>query len=697
MCLQTMKCNAFDTASLLIALFRASEIPARYVYGTIELPIEKAMNWVGDFTDPNTALDFMASGGIPVTGLTSGGKILATRMEHVWIEAWVDMIPSQGAVHKQGDTWARLDASFKQYNYSQGIDIKSAVPFDAESFIEQIQSTATINEQEGYVTGVDSLLISQTMDDYKTQVEDYISENHPGATVGDVLGKKEIIKQEFPILLGTLPYKKLVTGAKYASLPDNLRHNISFSLSFNNILYDISPLNITKTLPELAGKKITLSYSPATQADEDIINSYLPQPHEDGTPIDPSEFSTSLPAYMINLKPELRIDGEVVATGGSVMMGLPEDFVMTFTHPMHSTDVVSNKIEAGEYFGVALAIGAISQNQMEEIKTKLEDTKSKLEAEDFAGLTKDDILGDLLYTTSLAYFAELDAMNYMTAKTMGISLLRLPSEAIFSYDLQIATSFYDTPISASPGGLAMDVDKNVHVVKALDGDNNKKVQFMLASGMNSSALEHSVPEQLFSTPDSPAEGISAVKALQIANNQGMPIYTLNQTNIDAILPQLQVDAGVKADIINAVNAGKEVTVPQTNITFNDWTGCGYIIIDPDTGAGAYMISGGLSGAWMLLGLLAGMMVLHGFLLIASFTVGAPLLLGVIGALLAGLGIGLYLSQLLSDPAKAVIKDIYVAILEGSLVTLSVLTFNFAFVIAMGAIIVSKIMNFLASN
>ena len=39
--------NAVDTASLLVALLRSANIPARYVYGTVEMPVDKAMNWVG--------------------------------------------------------------------------------------------------------------------------------------------------------------------------------------------------------------------------------------------------------------------------------------------------------------------------------------------------------------------------------------------------------------------------------------------------------------------------------------------------------------------------------------------------------------------------------------------------------------------------------------------------------------------------
>jgi len=294
---------------------------------------------------------------------------------------------------------------------------------------------------------------------------------------------------------------------------------------------------------------------------------------------------------------------------------------MTFTAPKENPDVITNDIEAGEYLGIAFDIGRISQEQMTALKTKLEATKAKLEAQDFTGLTKDDVLGDLLYTTALAYYAELDAMDYVAAKTIGVIAIRLPSETIFSFELKV-NSFMGMPLSVNAGGFVMDLDRAMTLAKALEGDQDKTKQFMSASGVNSSALENSVPEQLFSTPDTPAEGISAVKALQIANDQGIPIYTINQTNINSILPQLQVDSDVKADIINAINAGKIVLVSKTNISFNGWTGCGYIIIDPSTGAGAYMISGGLSGAWTIIGVL-GLLVL---IIAASIGISVALVL-----------------------------------------------------------------------
>jgi len=115
---------------------------------------------------------------------------------------------------------------------------------------------------------------------------------------------------------------------------------------------------------------------------------------------------------------------------------------------------------------------------MTALKTKLEATKAKLEANDFSTLTKDDILGDLLYTTALSYHAELGVMNYVSAKTMGVMVVTQPSETIFSFELKRNFAF-GIPISVSSGGLAMDADRLLNLVKAWDGNTEKPKQFFL--------------------------------------------------------------------------------------------------------------------------------------------------------------------------------------------------------------------------
>jgi hypothetical protein len=66
-------------------------------------------------------------------------------------------------------------------------------------------------------------------------------------------------------------------------------------------------------------------------------------------------------------------------------------------------------------------------------------------------------------------------------------------------------------------------------------------------------------------------------------------------NSAAVLPLLALSGAVKSDIANAVAAGKTVLVPERNLDRGPWKGVGYIIQDETTGAGAYLISGGVSG------------------------------------------------------------------------------------------------------
>src|SRR5690606_16955221 len=113
--------------------------------------------------------------------------------------------------------------------------------------------------------------------------------------------------------------------------------------------------------------------------------------------------------------------------------------------------------------------------------------------------------------------------------------------------------------------------------------NNKDESIALSQSISArmSAMEHLVPEQIFSTEESQAQGISAVKALGIASQQGQKIWAIDKNNVS-----LNLGAEAETDIRNAVNAGKIATAHETRINFNGWVGEGYILLDPNSGAGA---------------------------------------------------------------------------------------------------------------
>lgn len=108
-------------------------------------------------------------------------------------------------------------------------------------------------------------------------------------------------------------------------------------------------------------------------------------------------------------------------------------------------------------------------------------------------------------------------------------------------------------------------------------------------------MNHLVPEQMFSKEEHQAQGISAVKALALASQQGQKIWTINRSNINLALSRINLGADAENDIRNAVNAGKIATAHEARINFNGWVGEGYTLIDPQTGAGGYIISGGGNG------------------------------------------------------------------------------------------------------
>jgi hypothetical protein len=149
---------------------------------------------------------------------------------------------------------------------------------------------------------------------------------------------------------------------------------------------------------------------------------------------------------------------------------------------------------------------------------------------------------------------------------------------------------YGMPISVSPSGIGIDVDRNIHLPIPVNGDTTKMKEFTILTGMTSSFYEHKILEDIYS-----AESVSAIKIIQTANERGIPIFTINNTNSATYLNSLQVSNEVKSNVINAVNAGKEVIIPSQDIQVNDWIGTGYIVSNLQTGAAAYMISGGLAG------------------------------------------------------------------------------------------------------
>ncbi len=641
--------NAHDTASLEIALLRAANIPARYQYGTIELTAEQAQNWVGGVTVPQAAQQLLGQGGIANKGIVAGGKIAKIQLEHVWVSAFVNWAPSRGA--KQGastqhvnpngklNAWVSLDPSYKQYSYAQGMDLKTAVPLDANAMLTAAQQGATVNAAEGWVQNLNQAAIQSQLTDYQARLKTYIDSQNPNATVGDVIGKKIVPVQAPPILAGSMPYAVVQQGQLVAAVPSTLQHKFTYKLYAS--LYDRdsdSPLlAYTEKTSQIVGKRMTLTYVPATQADADLITSYLPKAHADGSPIQPSEFPTSLPGYLIKLKAQINLDGQAVAQANQVLI-MGADLYSTggFTQLYDATqwDLTGEESNVvGNATAVGISAGGVGAADLSRLQDRLKATKQKLASGDVADLRGEQLTGDLLAATILGWHAasENNALvtqrNANTVEVFGLSygVVHVAANPTYSWGVIRQVSFR---------ALNMDVG---HVRMLSWNKNNVAsdwVKYNRYRGLYMSGLEHSIPERTFNDPNQCnvegdpnavatlpicPSGVSAVKALGLAGQAGQKIFTIDRqaydTNPNIVNDRLAAHSTATRDRIQqALDAGFEVTIHENPINVNGWSGAGFSVIDPSTGAGGYLIEGGSNGEWQSLAADIGKALLGGALL-----------------------------------------------------------------------------------
>jgi hypothetical protein len=591
--------NAFDIASLTLALLRASGIPSRYVHGTIEVPEDKFRNWAGGFNSITAAADYAASGGIPITGVVTGGKITKVQMEHVWVEAAIDFYPSRGAINKSADSWIALDPSYKQYEFLQGLDVVAISGLDPTALATSFANSGTTNTAEGWVQNLNSSILTDAKAQIRSTLQAHIQNNMANATIGDLVGGKKIIQKTGSILKASLPNRSLVTGARYGTLPPSLQNK--YELGFGiDILGDVN-IVASFALAKVNNHKLTFSFKPSTAVDEQTLASLLPE----GEITDPSQLPSSIPSYLIYVTPEIALEGQVVAQGVPMRLGEDLELVFQVTHANRSPMVKTYKVPAGSYLSLSANQGSVSPVVLQALQTKLTATKAKLESNDsvlIGTLTREDILGDMFQVGTLGYWGQYIAMANVASLSQNTKHNLASGFGSLGYEPNV-DYFFGFPRAITHGGVAVNVwvaDVNADT----DGDSIRRRNFQFHTGVLSSGLEHSVPEQIMNSPTQPPLGVSAVKALQMAASQGQRIYHITSQNQALALPNLHLDGLAMSEISSALASGKEVIAHTDRISIPGFQGEGYILFDPATGAGAYKITGGGNGAFVL-GLLTG--------------------------------------------------------------------------------------------
>ncbi len=543
--------NDYDLASLLIALLRASGIPARYAVGMVDMPVDRATSWLA-VEDGRVAGSILLTNGMEGMSIWSGtpDNVIAVQARRVWVEAYVPRGYGSPA-------WVPLDPAFVQTSVHAGLDIPEEMGLDAQAFVEEYYDPSDPSVTLPRVETVLELL--------KQEITDYVDVNYPGMTLADVMRTHEITPEDLGVLPASLPYTVRSRDTEFSEIPANRRYQIRFHLYDGGTNF----IDHTVDLPTVASKRITISYEGATPADQAIIDSY--------------NGLLYTPPNLIDVRPLLKVGGQIVASGAvGVDAGITHNSDMHFLAPVNAAGLpvnvvpaVNNVIIAGAYQAIGLAVHGV--------------TNALLAPADPAD--EEGFLAQLRYATAIGYLERCIVADDGVGALLHVKVGRDVDDAIVEDQIVVTTDYWGDPESWEWRGLTVDADRKIIGAWKVDelqlgcGGDGKEV--MILGGAEGSLYESLVFEDSFYH-----EAVSTIKILELAADDGITIYKRWSSTT---LPANTLPTYVRNAIISAISGGHEVTFPASQITHYAWTGVGYIDMDPCSGAAGYIIAGGQNG------------------------------------------------------------------------------------------------------
>ncbi|ABQ24274.1 transglutaminase domain-containing protein [Geotalea uraniireducens] len=531
--------NDADQASLLVALLRAANFPARYVKGTIDFfpDIERARNLTG-LDDPLKIAAFFQKAGIPFKPVIAGGGITNFNIEHIWVEAFIPYANYRGAVlDDQGKLWLGLDTSIKPLGYTrtQG----AGVPADLLSTLrdDYLKATQTLTP----------------LDYFTARLDEQLALSQPGITWSSLKDTAVLIPDVLKIIPDSMQFNQKEITGEYQSLPDDLKHKLTFTATNNGS----ELFSIALETHKLSNRRLALRAEPETVEDQNLIDSF--------------GGLDNTPAYLVRLRPVLTLDGErlIVAQDG---LPMGADFTLNIDIV---TPNATERISSSQIIGNLSVIGVVGQK-----------------ARTPAAISENDDAEAILHKEAIGYIERWNRAEDDLSALMGQRISR-PTVTIATLGGQMeVTTLLDTPHDMQWKGVYLDAGyRRIESV----GRNGQEKEFMRLAALQGSILENRIFED-----DLKVDSVSTAKLLQQAKAGNTPVITVDKTNVDVILPQLFFDDAVKADITNAVNQNLTVTIPQNEVTYLDWIGIGYIKEDVSSGESGWMLSGQVAGgmtAW----------------------------------------------------------------------------------------------------
>jgi len=514
--------SSWDQTSLFIALMRASGYVANYVVGDVRYPRTRLANWIGMADNMQRVASVFSNAGVPNQIHPAQGEITITR---VWAEVEIG-----------GETYI-FDPVMKEYQEMEGINLADASGYDSATFL----TNALVGAQTGsdFVQNVNESNIRSDLVDYSMNLVDYINTEMADATVKDIIGGRQIIRQELMEHPTSLPYAVSTSNETvYTELPQEYRHTIQ-----------IEHHGIVESLPtyEIAGRRVTIFYRSSDNA------------------------------------PELRVDGYLIAIGDAGSPGARYDLTLTIDHPFaanggtYADQDAEFSLMCGGMYAICSTVEGLSDDLIHHPGRTLSDDL-------YAGADPmgEAAMGQTLTLMGQNWFLEEKQFKHFLSRTAEV----------------VGITHHRAGIVGQEAGYFIDMPMGYGSSVAIPGGTEGPKAVFRAGAMMASAFEHGILEQKQGS-DNPA--LSTVKVLQLANQAGHKIFYGTASNWSSIQPQLvNYTVNMLNLLISYLNAGYVLVLPQDGeIVLNQWQGTGFIAYyEQGGGLGMGMIIfGGYAGGW----------------------------------------------------------------------------------------------------
>jgi len=304
-----------------------------------------------------------------ISGIESRYAILPDD-KTVFIEAHLPLENYRGVGTVGQKVWVPLVPWEKQYKENEGIElfpdkvIPSELDFDFDAYLQEIKQKTALEE-------------------YEEKVQQYLNTNFPGKNITDVPGKKIQADYNTSVFPLSLPLSfNDTTYTRFTVVPTEKR--IAATLKVKNKANNALLLEKTVYLTEIAGKRFCLDFIPATAAD--------------AAKIEPHKIIGLTPFGEANIKPVLKIDGEVYYTG-TASLKTGDYFSITYDCPGFVNKVRTKQL-AGEFTQIAFDPISASIKTIEKLKIELADLTTDLVDDDS---TREQYLGRVSKVISDSY------------------------------------------------------------------------------------------------------------------------------------------------------------------------------------------------------------------------------------------------------------------------------------------------------